>query len=307
MRLLKIGTRGSNLALWQAKHVKQKLEESNPDIQIELVIIKTEGDKKLDIPLSEIGGKGLFIKELEDFLLRKEIDIAVHSLKDMTTIIPAGLCLAAVTCREDPRDCLITHDSSKLNDLKSGTIIGTSSLRRKSLLLNNRPDLAVKLLRGNMDTRLRKLEEGEYGGIIAAAAGIKRLGKVEKITEYLPLEDFIPAVGQGALGIEVRAGDEETIQIIRLLNDVNTEDCVTAERAFLERLEGSCKAPIAAHGIISGSELKISGMVGSLDGKRIIRDSIKGDRKEAERLGWELGENLFKMGADKILKEILGG
>ena len=302
----KIGTRGSKLALWQANFIKKLIEDDFPEIDVVLVIIKTEGDKKLDIPLSEIGGKGLFIKELEEALLRMEVDLAVHSLKDMTTQIPERLKLAAVTEREDPRDCLITCSGMKLEELRKGAVIGTSSLRRRAQVLNLRPDLVIKLLRGNLDTRLKKLQKGEYEGIIAAVAGVKRLNLEDKISQYFPTESFIPAVGQGALGIETRADDKKTIGIVEKFDDEITNTCIIAERSFLKKLEGSCKAPIAAHAVIKGAEIEIRGLVASLDGKTLIQESITGKKNDADEIGFHLGELLIEKGAGLILEKILG-
>jgi len=303
----KIGSRGSKLALWQANYVKDRLHEIFPDLEIEIIIIKTEGDKRLDAPLSEIGGKGLFIKEIEDSLIKKEIDIAVHSLKDMTTQIPDGLTLAAVTKREDPRDCLITANGCKLEELPHKSCIGTSSLRRRAQILNLRPDLVIKPLRGNLDTRLKKLFSGEYDGIITAFAGLKRLEKEDQISQRLPLDHFIPAVGQGALGIETRADDAETLNLVEKLNDEKTSYCASAERSFLKKMEGSCKAPIAANAVIEKPTLQIRGMVASLDGKNIISHSLSGKIENAEEIGYKLGEELLNKGADRILAQILGG
>jgi hydroxymethylbilane synthase len=302
----KIGTRGSMLALWQAEHVKASLEKLNPDISFELEIIKTSGDRFTDVHLSQIGGKGLFIKELEDALFGKKIDLAVHSLKDMTTIIPEGLSLSCTLKREDVRDCLITSNKKSIYEMEPGTIIGTSSLRRQAQILNLRPDLEIKMLRGNLDTRIKKLESGEFGAIILAACGLKRLGYLSKVDHYLDPEIFIPAVGQGVIAIESRSDDESMLSILKKLDDKETHECITAERAFLRKLEGSCKAPIAAHAIIKSSQILLVGMVASLDGKKLIKDEILGKIEDAEDIGYNLGELLLAKGADKILKEIIG-
>lgn len=335
-----IATRGSKLALWQAEWVKSELERLNPDIKIEIRKIKTTGDKILDVPLAKVGGKGLFVKEIEDALLNKEADIAVHSMKDVPTELPEGLYLAAIREREDPRDAFMTAVSNQqsavssqkkiecFKDLPKGAVIGTSSLRRSSQLLNIRPDLKIEQLRGNIDTRIRKLDEGQFDAIILAAAGVKRLGLAERITEILPSETSLPAIGQGAVGIEGRVGDKFINEIISPLNHQETFICVSAERAFLRRLEGGCQVPIAAYARIKDSNesqvtshkpnnkdlslvtrhllLIMDGLVGSITGEKIIRGHIEGRLEDAEALGIALAEDVLSRGAKEILDEVYG-
>jgi hydroxymethylbilane synthase len=306
--MLCIGSRGSKLALQQAEWVKARLEERYKDLDVGLKKIKTTGDMILDVPLAQVGGKGLFVKEIEEALLRREIDLAVHSMKDVPTFLPPGLHLGAITDREDPRDVFIGRDGRPFKNLRQGARIGTSSLRRQAQLLNLRPDLQIVQLRGNLDTRLRKIVQSEsddgLDGIILAAAGLKRMGWLDKVTEYLPFEMSLPAVGQGALGIECRMGDTATNQKLKFLNHPKTQWCVLAERAFLGRLEGGCQVPIAAHGRIENERLKLDGLVSSVDGRRLIRDSAQGPPEEAERLGVHLAERLVSQGAEAILQEI---
>ncbi len=306
--MLCIGSRGSKLALQQAEWVKTRLEERYKDLDVGLKKIKTTGDMILDVPLAQVGGKGLFVKEIEEALLRQEIDLAVHSMKDVPTFLPSGLHLGAITNREDPRDVFISRDGRPLKDLRQGARIGTSSLRRQAQLLNFRPDLQIVQLRGNLDTRLRKVAQSSsdegLDGIILAAAGLKRMGWLDRVTEYLLFEMSLPAVGQGALGIECRMGDATTNQKLKFLNHPETRCCVLAERAFLGRLEGGCQVPIAAHGRIENNYLHLDGLVASMDGRRLIRDSVQGPQEEAERLGVHLAEQLVSQGAEAILQEI---
>ena len=316
MKKIRIGTRGSQLALWQANWVKGKLSEWNPGMEIEIHKIKTTGDKILDVPLAKVGGKGLFVKEIEEALFDKKIDIAVHSMKDVPTDLPEGLCISAITEREDPRDALISKDGSKLKELKKGAKIGTSSLRRQVQLLNFREDFKIYQLRGNLNTRMKKLSAGDFDAIMLAAAGVKRMGWKDKITEYLPYDIFLPAIGQGALGIEIRDSDREAGKIVERFNHRETSLCVRAERAFLKRLEGGCQVPIAAFGTIippsppfnKGGQggIKLEGLVGSIDGKILYRDSEEDKENNVEELGIRLAEKLLNMGADKILKEVYG-
>ena len=303
---IRIGTRGSQLALWQANWVKSKLLEWNPGIEIEIHKIKTTGDKILDAPLSKVGGKGLFVKEIEEALFDKKIDIAVHSMKDVPTDLPEGLSISAITEREDPRDALISKDGLKLKELKKGAKIGTSSLRRQVQLLNFREDFKIYQLRGNLNTRMKKLSAGDFDAIMLAAAGVKRMGWKDKITEYLPYDIFLPAIGQGALGIEIRDSDREAGKIVERFNHRETSLCVRAERSFLERLEGGCQVPIAAFGMINGNTIKLEGLVGSIDGKILYRDTETDGENRVEELGVRLAEKLLNMGADKILKEVYG-
>lgn len=304
LRELKIGTRGSQLALFQANWVKEKLEQAHPHLRVTLVKIKTTGDKIQDAPLAKIGGKGLFVKEIEEALLAKRIDLAVHSIKDVPTEFPEGLHLSAVTKREDPRDAFISREGLSLKDLPQGARIGTSSLRRQAQLLHFRPDFQLIPLRGNLDTRLKKLKTLSLDGIVLACAGLRRLGLDEKITEILEADLSLPAIGQGALGIETRVDDKGTEETIHFLNDTDSSVSITAERAFLKRLEGGCQVPIAAFGRIVDSFLKIDGLVGTIDGKRLIRHHLEGPLDQAEALGVELAEILLKNGAKEILDEV---
>jgi hydroxymethylbilane synthase len=313
---ISIGTRGSKLALWQAEWVKSELERLYPDFKIELKKIKTTGDKIIDVPLAKVGGKGLFVKEIEDALLKHEVDIAVHSMKDVPTELPEGLHIAVICKREDPRDAFISRirDSNfefrKFTDLPRGAKVGTSSLRRSCQLLNIRPDLKIENLRGNLDTRIKKLSEGQFEAIIVAAAGVKRLGLSNKITEILPFKISISAVGQGALGIECRINDKFIHRIIDPLNHPETSICVKAERAFLKRLEGGCQVPIAAYAKIErkehNSKLVMDGLVGSISGDRIIKGHIKGNLEHAESLGITLADDILSRGAKEILDEVYG-
>jgi hydroxymethylbilane synthase len=301
-----LGTRGSKLAVHQSQWVQARLQELTPGVSISLKRIQTSGDKIVDVPLAKIGGKGLFVKEIEDALLSKEIDLAVHSMKDVPTALPPGLEIACIPPREDPRDALITRDGSGLNQLKQGAKIGTSSLRRQAQLLHYRSDFKIDMLRGNLDTRLRKLREGEFDAIVLAAAGLRRLGWEREITECLPAHISLPAIAQGALGIEARSDDTFVGSLLRRFEDPDTRISVTAERALLHRLEGGCQVPIAAQAVLEGEVLILDGLVASVDGRRIIRHQIKGPSAEAHRLGIQLAERLLSEGADVILKEIYG-
>jgi hydroxymethylbilane synthase len=300
-----IGTRGSMLALWQAEWVKSQIKELSPSLDVELMKIKTSGDKILDVPLANIGGKGLFVKEIEEALLRGDVDLAVHSMKDVPAELPEGLHISVILRREDPRDALISN-GVKFRDLKRGANIGTSSLRRSCQLRSARPDLWITTLRGNVDTRLRKLDEGQFDAIILAAAGVKRLGYEGRITETLDAEISLPAIAQGAVGIECRVEDGFTNDLLRPLDHPETSICVRAERAFLIRLEGGCQVPIAGHATLNGGGIALEGLVGSVSGDRIIRDRIEGSPEEAEALGTELAERLLGQGAGEILAEVYG-
>ncbi len=303
-RELRIGTRASRLALFQANWVKEKLEQAHPRLRVTLVKIKTTGDKIQDAPLAKIGGKGLFVKEIEEALLAKRIDLAVHSIKDVPTEFPEGLHISAITKREDPRDAFISREGISLKDLPEGAKIGTSSLRRQAQLLHFRGDLQLIPLRGNLDTRLKKLKTLSLDGIVLACAGLKRLGLDESITEILPTDVSLPAIGQGALGIETRVGDKEVEERIRFLNDEDSFIAVSGERAFLKRLGGGCQVPIAAFAQIENSLLKMDGLVGTIDGKRLIRHHMEGPVEQAESLGIELAEVLLNRGAKEILEEV---
>lgn len=303
---IRIGTRSSALALWQAEWVKSELEKKYPGLKVSLTKIKTTGDKILDVPLAKVGGKGLFVKEIEEAMLANEIDIAVHSMKDVPTFFPDGLHLSCITKREDPRDALLTRNKIKFKDLPNGANVGTSSLRRQAQLMSVRPDFIIHQLRGNVDTRLRKLKEGQYDAIILAAAGVKRLGLAENVTEYIDPAISLPAIGQGALGIECRVNDRELNDMISFFNHAESRVCVTGERALLRRLEGGCQVPIACYGEMKNGSLHLTGLVGSVDGKRIIRDEIQGDPDTAEKMGVTLAEKLLSRGADVILREVYG-
>jgi hydroxymethylbilane synthase len=303
---IRIGTRGSLLALFQANWVKENLLQVDPHLKITLTVIKTTGDKIQDAPLAKVGGKGLFVKEIEEALLEERVDLAVHSIKDVPTEFPEGLHLAAVTKREDPRDVFISRNGTRLQHLRQGATIGTSSLRRQAQLLHFRPDFEMVPLRGNLDTRLRKLEAMNLDGIVLALAGVRRMGFEKRITEILPVEISLPAIGQGALGIETRVRDSMTEAYIHSLNDSDSAVCVLGERAFLKKLEGGCQVPIAAYARKIGSTLQLDGMVATVDGRTLIRRHKTGSVEEAESLGIDLAEILLNMGAKKILDEIYG-
>jgi hydroxymethylbilane synthase len=303
LRQLKIGTRASRLALWQAEWVKSELEKRYSGIEVSLVKIKTMGDKILDVPLARVGGKGLFVKEIEEAMLCGDIDIAVHSMKDVPTEFPDGLGIHCITEREDPRDALISRGGS-FASLPQGAKIGTSALRRQAQLLKVRPDLQMVVIRGNVETRMNKLETEGLDGVILAAAGLKRLGFAERVSEYLPVTLSLPAIGQGALGIECRLDDEKVRDTIYFLNHEETSQAVRAERALLWRCEGGCQVPIAAHGEIQDGKLFLSGFVASVDGKQSVKGSISGPADQCEKLGISLAEKLLADGAREILSEV---
>jgi hydroxymethylbilane synthase len=300
-----IGTRGSALALWQAKWVQSRLHEIFPETSIHLKIIKTKGDKILDVPLAKIGGKGLFVKEIETALLDKEIDLAVHSMKDMPSEMPDGLCLGAITKRENPRDVLISRNGSDLNKMAKTARIGTSSLRRSSQLLHAYPELQIVPLRGNLDTRLKKLDSEKLDAIVLAAAGVIRLGLESRISSYFDTSVILPAVGQGALGIEIREDDVLMQQAMDHLDNFETHVCVKSERAFLNQLEGGCQVPIAAYATVTNDTLHLTGMVAGLSGQPLLRDDIYGHPDQADSLGQTLANNLLARGAKKILAQIV--
>jgi hydroxymethylbilane synthase len=300
---LKLGTRGSALALWQANWTKSELEKRWTGLQVELVPIKTTGDKILDVPLAKIGGKGLFTKEIDEALLDGRIDLAVHSLKDVPFQLPAGIDFAAFPEREDPRDAFISN-GTQLQDLPDGANIGTSSLRRQVQLRHRFSSLNLVTLRGNVDTRLRKLAAGEFDGIILAAAGLKRLGHEQRITQFLDDDIMISAVGQGALGIVCRSADASTREVLEVLNDASTSTAVTAERGLLRALGGSCQVPVAGKANVQGERLTIKGLIASLDGKRVLAHELSGPANSPETLGLALGQQLLSMGAGEILAEI---
>lgn len=304
--ILKIGTRGSKLALAQSHWVKEKIEGEHSHIRVELVRIKTTGDKILDSPLSEIGGKGLFVKEIQDALLEKRIHVAVHSMKDVPAELPGPLTVSVFPEREDPHDALISRDNLTLDSLPPGARVGTSSLRRITQLLYIRPDLDTVPVRGNVDTRIRKLESGEFQAIILAMAGLKRLGLASRITQRISSRQLMPAIGQGALGLEVRREDQKTMDLISFLNHGPTEMTVRAERAFLKELEGGCQVPIAAIGRLNNEKLHLEGMVANLDGTRVLKDEITGEKDKAEELGITLAKRLLDAGGREILRGIYG-
>jgi hydroxymethylbilane synthase len=322
-RRIIIGTRGSTLALWQATWIKSELLKLYPDLVIELNKIKTTGDRILDVPLAKIGGKGLFVKEIEEALLKHHADIAVHSMKDVPTEFPANLHLAVICKREDPRDAFLSQIRNSqfvirtFRDLPNGALVGTSSLRRSCQLLNIRPDVKITQLRGNLDTRIRKLDEGQFEAIIVAAAGVKRLGLTDRITEILSADVSLPAIGQGAIGIECRRNDEFINNLIAPLNHPETATCVKAERVFLKRLEGGCQVPIAAYARIKqkqknskfeirNSKLILDGLVGNITGERILKGHIEGRAQQAESLGLTLADDILSRGAREILDEVYG-
>ena len=305
-----IGSRGSKLALWQAEWVKSRLMELRPETEIRIEIIKTSGDVMLNVPLATIGGKGVFTKELEDALLAGTIDLAVHSLKDLPTTLPGNLAISAITEREDARDALILRaggatQNHTLRDLPRGALVGTSSLRRQAQLKHLRSDVRIKDLRGNVDTRLRKLDEGGYDAIILAAAGLRRLGFEGRINAALPHEEMLPAVGQGALGIETRAGDSKTAALVSLLEDAPTRAACTAERMLLHALGGGCQVPIAAHAVVKGDVLRLEALVAALSGERIIREAVEDKPEHSARAGETLAARLRERGADALLEELI--
>ncbi len=304
-RKIRLGTRGSQLALWQANHIKEKLEERY-GMEVEIIKIKTQGDKILDVALAKIGGKGLFVKELEEALLAKKIDFAVHSMKDVPIHLPEGLHITAITKREDPRDVFISKNFNSLSELPLGARVGTSSLRRQCQLLALRNDLKVEVLRGNVETRIRKMLDGQYDAVILAYAGVKRLGLTEYVREVISDELSLPAIGQGALGIECRMDDKEINEILNVLNDEDTSLCIRAERAFLRVLEGGCQVPIGAYAKINDNNLVIKGLVGSLDGKKVIKDTISGNKNDSEALGETLAKIILEKGGKSILEEVYG-
>ncbi|MGE5247162.1 MAG: hydroxymethylbilane synthase [Verrucomicrobiota bacterium] len=301
--VIRLGSRGSTLALWQAGHVKTEIER-RVGAHVEIVKIKTTGDVILDVPLAKVGGKGLFVKEIEDALLDGRVDLAVHSMKDVPTELPAGLGIVCITKREDPRDAFLSAKYARFEELPRGARVGTSSLRRQTQLLGVRPDLAIGQLRGNLDSRIRKMEEGQYDAIILAAAGLRRLGWDGKIRQYLPVDVSLPAIGQGALGIEIRVDDAKTLDAVGFLNDRDTSLSVRAERGFLKRLEGGCQVPIAAHGVTDGGMIRLAGLIGRPDGTEIVRGSRAGTADEPERIGTALAEELLSRGGKTILEEV---
>lgn len=301
MSILKIATRKSPLALWQAEHIKAKLETLHPGLVVELVTFVTQGDKILDTPLAKIGGKGLFVKELENALLEGRADLAVHSMKDVPMHLPEGLDLPIICERENPFDAFVSNHFESFIDLPKGSVIGTSSLRRKSQILHYRPDLVIKDLRGNVGTRLGKLDAGEYDGIILACAGLERLGLVERIRHSIDPVISLPAVGQGALGLECRTNDMRVLQLIEPLRHFETEVCVRAERAFNAYLEGGCQIPIAGYATLQGHQLTMQGRVGSADGQTLLKAEHIDISEHATQLGEHLAKDLLAQGAKPLL------
>jgi hydroxymethylbilane synthase len=309
MPKLRVGSRGSQLALWQANHISALLRAHGHEIEIE--IIHTTGDKITDVPLAQVGtkgglGKGIFTKEIEESLAAGRVDFAVHSLKDLPTGLPAGFEIAAVTKREDPRDAFCSRLYSKIEGLPQRARVGTSSLRRQAQLKAIRPDLDIHPLRGNVDTRLRKLEQGEYDAIILAVAGLKRLGKTDLVKQIIPAETMCPAAGQGALAIEIREGDAATRQCVAFLNDAAARAATTCERALLNRLGGGCQVPIGALAEMRDSKLHLEAIVADPDGSKVLRESRDGNLNDPEKLGTEVGEMLLNRGGDEILEAVYG-
>ena len=302
MKTVSVGTRQSALALTQTQWVMDRLRKLQPDWEWRVEKILTKGDRILHVTLSKLGGKGLFIKEIEGALLEGRIDLAVHSMKDLPAEMPEGLAIAAVTPREDPRDCLISRSGAGLDELPAGAVVGTSSLRRQAQVLVRRPDLVVKPVRGNVETRLRKLEEGQFDAIVLARAGLSRLGLEDRITEVLTVDKMVPAVGQGALAVQCRGGDESVFRLIRRINDPETEKAVRAERAFLHAFQGGCHLPVAAYAQVEGEKVLLDGLVASPDGRRVLRDRQEGNG--AEEVGCRLAEKLLRQGADEILSAV---
>ena len=300
MKPLRIGTRGSALALWQANHVAESLR-SVVGVESELVIVKTSGDKFQQVSFSQIGAKGIFIKELEDALLEQRLDLAVHSMKDVPVELPKGLTIAAICKREDVRDALLSTSGAALKDLPAGVRVGTSSLRRKAQLLHARQDLQILDLRGNVDTRIAKLKRGDYDAVVLAKAGLDRLGLSANITEVLPADVSLPAAGQGAIGLEARSGDGETLRILTALDDTESRQGVEAERSALEALGGGCQVPIGAWGRVEANMLFLEVAVLSPDGVQCLRQQSSGAREDAARIGQHVAHNLLRMGADELL------
>lgn len=305
-RKLRIATRKSLLALWQAEYVKAELEKHHPGIVVELVPLTSRGDVLLDVPLAKVGGKGLFVKELEHALLNDEADIAVHSMKDVPMEFPESLGLAVICEREDPRDAWVSNTFASIDELPAGAVVGTSSLRRQSQVLARRPDLEVKFLRGNVQTRLGKLDAGEYDGIILAAAGLLRLELQTRIRAFMSPEESLPAGGQGAVGIECRLSDKELVELLKPLHHTVTAEAVMAERAMNRRLEGGCQVPIASYAIHRDGQLWLRGLVAEPDGSKVLQDEVQGSPQDADELGVALAERLLTAGAGEILQSVYG-
>ncbi|OCG63309.1 hydroxymethylbilane synthase [Gilliamella sp. GillExp13] len=304
---IRIATRKSPLALWQANFVKQQILTNHPNLTVELIPMVTKGDVLLDSPLSKIGGKGLFVKQLEQAILNNEADIAVHSIKDIPAEFPEGLTLATICKRDDVRDSFISNKYSNIDELPNGAIIGTSSLRRQCQLRAKYPHLQIKDLRGNVGTRLAKLDNKQYDAIILASAGLKRLTLEDRIKQYIDTDLILPAVGQGAIGIETRSDDKQILEILSVLDDKHSRVCIEAERAMNKALQGGCQVPIASYSQLNNNILSLQGLVGRIDGSRIIKGTLEGSITEAKKLGQELAKRLLDQGAKAILKELNGG
>lgn len=306
-KIFRIATRQSPLALWQAQYVQQRLMAAHPGVQVELLPMVTKGDIILDTPLAKVGGKGLFVKELELAMLENRADLAVHSMKDVPVDFPEGLGLVTICEREDPRDAFVSNLYNSIDELPQGAIVGTSSLRRQCQISARRPDLIIRSLRGNVGTRLGKLDAGEYDAIILAAAGLKRLNLDDRIRQALPAEISLPAVGQGAVGIECRLDDHELITLLQALNHADTDVCVRAERAMNTRLEGGCQVPIGSFAVLEGNQLWLRGLVGSPDGHHMVVGERRGPRENAVQMGISLAEELLDGGARDILRDVYQG
>ncbi len=303
---IRIATRKSPLAIWQAEHVAAELKKAHPGLTVELLGMSTKGDRILDAPLAKIGGKGLFVKELEQGMLEGSADIAVHSMKDVPVELPAGLHLPIIMQREDPRDAFVSNHYATLEELPQGACVGTSSLRRQSQLSERRPDLVIKPLRGNVNTRLAKLDAGEFDAIILASAGLIRLGFAERIASFISAEQSLPAIGQGAVGIECRIDDERINRLLKPLHHEETAICVGAERAMNHRLNGGCQVPIAGYAELQDGKIQMRGLVGEPDGSHILRAEARGDAAQTEQLGIQVADELLSRGADRILKALYG-
>jgi hydroxymethylbilane synthase len=306
MRKLNLGTRGSKLALWQSRRVAEELKRVLPALEIDIKTIKTQGDKILNVALSRIGDKGLFTKEIENELLAGHIDLAVHSMKDLPGEMDPALTIGAVLRREDPRDVLLSHKGYRFDELPQGAILGTSSLRRIAQIKARRPDLEMLALRGNVETRIKKMQEQDLDGIVLAWAGVARLGLTALITDFLPEDLVLPAVGQGAIAVQIRADDRETRTALNLINDKAAHSEVGAERSFLRKLQGGCQVPIGSRAVVKGSQIHIRGLIASLDGTRLYCQEISGPVEQGEELAVELAEDLLAQGAGAILDEIRG-
>ena len=302
--LLRIATRRSRLALWQAEFVREQLQRTHRELRVELVTIQTRGDRILDRPLSQVGGKGLFVKELEKALLEQRADLAVHSLKDIPGFFPEGLELSTVLKRDHPGDALILRKGSGLKDLPSSALVGTSSLRRAAQLKHLRPDLEIHPLRGNVTTRLKKLDDGEVDAAVLAVSGLHRLGLEDRITLVLDPKQMLPAIGQGVLGLETRSGDDQTRNLLQFLEDKPTRDCITAERMVLQQLEGNCQVPLAGHCILEKNTLYLRALIAEPDGTRVIRAEGRSSRSEASEMGIRVARSLLDQGGNELLQKL---